>query len=174
MSDQSTEVVYEVSANGPSPSLAARASHRREMLLEQHSIVLEVPGYEGVLAVEYRAVGYPESKRIHERLRRIRDEAERELYVAADHLLVASTNSFEMSEHGSRELGHGWGLELARELGIEIGEGMSARQAVLACFPREQLLLTHFYVDYSEWLSGATLEVDSEQARDFPGTTSPS
>jgi hypothetical protein len=123
-----------------------------------------------VLAVEYRAVSYQESKRIQERLARVKDEAEKEIYAAADHLLLASFNAYDLTCSPVREIGFGWGIGLAKAMEVEISEGMTPRQALLACFPREQLLLTHFYNDYSDWLSGATVDVDEEQVRDFPPT----
>lgn len=151
-------------------SLAARAQRRREDLLNRQTTVLEVPGYEGVLAVEYRALSYAEIRRISRRNERVSDESTRELYVGADTLMAASVNSYELLEDGNRkELEMGWGVTLARALGVEIPDTMTARQALFACFPRDMLMTAHV-LEYGEWLSSAEGDVDEEQRRDFPAT----
>lgn len=153
---------------GPSMTLADRARVRRQALMDQRTVRLEVPMYEGIVAVEYQALGYAQQRRISERVRNVKDDAERELYIAADQLLTASINSYEMlPEGGVNELGVGWGVTLAKFLGVENAEDMTPRQAMLSCFPREQLMIVHF-AEYTDWLAGALLEVDDEQRPDFP------
>jgi hypothetical protein len=160
-----------VDTNGAG-SLAARASARREALLSAHSTIMEVPGYEGILAVEYRAMDYAEGRKIGAKHERQRDEATRELYTAADQLIAASINSFDLTEGQPRELNLSWGLALAKMLGVD-AEGMTARQATMACFARDTLLTRH-WAEYIEWLSSAETDVDEEQAADFRSTISPS
>jgi hypothetical protein len=154
-------------------SLAARATARRQEISERKSLVLEVPGYEGLLAVEYRALAYHEGRKIAARHQRQHDDAVREIYIAADQLIRASVNSYELREDGtSIELGIGWGRELAERLGIKIHDTTTARQAVLACFPSDVLLTRHF-VEYGEWLQDTQSDVDDEQRADFLPTASP-
>jgi hypothetical protein len=95
-------------------SLAERARERRRQLETRHTTVLEPPGYEGLLAVEYR--------------------------------------------------------ELAQELGIELSDTLTARQAVFACFPRDIFVANHF-AEYMSWLSEVESDIDVEQAADFPTTS---
>jgi len=153
-------------------SLASRAAGRRQEISERKAVVLEVPGYEGVLAVEYRALTYSEGRKIAARHQRQSDDAVRELYTAVDQLIRASVNSYELLEDGSkRELGVGWGRDLAMMLGVEIYDQTTARQAVLASFAND-VLMTRHYIDYSEWLQNVQEEIDEEQRVDFPRTTS--
>lgn len=163
------ETAVSEASNG---SLSARAAQRRKTLSEERSSIIEVPGYEGILAVEYRALSYSEARKVVARHERVKDEATRDLYIAADHLIRASVNSYELVDgdvEKRRELGHGWSLSLARELGIEVDETMTVRQAVLACFPRDTLLGAH-YADYSGWLNNIEQEIDEEQRKDFHKT----
>lgn len=155
-------------------SLAERAKARRDQLLDRQTVTLEVPGYEGILEVEYRALSYSESRKIVARHQRQRDDAVRELYIAADQLIAASINAYEITGDETRKaLECGWGLQLARMLGVEVSEGTTARQAIFKCFARETLLSAH-YIEYTEWLSSADAEADQEQRVDFQQTTSSS
>lgn len=154
-------------------SLAARAKARREALLDQHSTTIEVPGYEGVLAVEYRALGYAETRKIAARHQRQSDEATQELYIASDQLIAASINAYELHDDGTREeLGVGWGLGLASMLGVDT-DGLTPRQAMFGCFARD-VFVTRHWADYIEWLSSAQADVDEVQRADFQPMTSPS
>jgi len=150
-------------------SLQARAQARREVLLDRQTTRLEVPGYEGILEVEYRAMTYAEGRKINARHERQRDEATREIYTAADQLIAASVNAYEITPEGAKELNVGWGPALAKMLGIDV-EGLTVRQAVLACFTRDTFLTRH-WAEYVEWLSSAEADVDEEQAADFSPTT---
>jgi hypothetical protein len=80
-------------------SLAERARERRRQLETRHTTVLEPPGYEGLLAVEYRVITYGDVRKITQRHERIQDDATRELYSAADHLIMASINSWPFDPH---------------------------------------------------------------------------
>lgn len=156
-------------SNG-SGSLQARAAARRDALLKRQTTIMEVPGYEGILAVEYRAITYAEGRKIATRHERQRDEATREVYVAADQLIAASVNAYELQEgKEGKELGVGWGLALAKMLGVDTTD-MTIRQATLACFARDTFLTRH-WSDYVEWLSSAEADVDEEQRADFPVTS---
>jgi len=157
-----------VDTNGAG-SLAARAQARREALLDQQTTIIEVPGFEGILAMEYRAMSYGEGRKINQRHERQRDDATRELYVAADQLIAASVNALELDGTEATPLDLRWGAELAQRLGIDV-EGMTARQAMMACFVRDTFLTRH-WADYIEWLSTATADVDEEQAQDFQVTS---
>lgn len=155
-----------------SASLQARAEARREALLQRQTTIIEVPGYEGILAMEYRAMTYAEGRKINARHERQRDEATRELYVAADQLIAASVNAHELTEgkNESTPLEVGWGVALARMLGVEVAEGTTVRQAMMGCFARDTFLTRH-WADYVEWLSSAEADVDEEQRADFPVTS---
>jgi hypothetical protein len=168
------EQVLEAQNNGQGPalgSLAERAQARREELQKRHTVCLEPPGYEGLLEVEYRVLTYADIKKIAARNERVSDDAMRDLYMAADGLLTASINSYEIVPGGGRrELGFGWGVQLGLALGYDV-EDLTPRQALFACFPRDFLLFTHYNSDYNDWLQGTTDSVDEEQAEDFQPTS---
>jgi hypothetical protein len=157
-------------------SLAARARTLRQQRLANQTITIEAPGLlAGILAIEYRATSYAESKRIATRHERQQDLAVRDLYMAADHLLLASVNAFEINERGEtqRELGFGWGISLAQALDVKLSEAATARQALMAIvedYASDVQLVTHYNV-YTEWLGGAFQEVDEQQQVDFHGRT---
>jgi hypothetical protein len=158
-----------MSTNG-SASLQARAQARREALLDRQTTIIEVPGYEGILAMEYRAMPYAEGRKINARHERQRDEATRELYVAADQLIAASVNAHELSDDGTtKPLEVGWGAPLARMLGVEVDDTTTVRQAMMACFARDTFLTRH-WAEYIEWLSSAEGDADEEQRADFQVT----
>lgn len=165
------ELDVEQQYKGPPASMAERAEQRRRHLLSQNTETFDVPGYIGILRVEYRAMDYKELRKIAARHQRVKDDADQELYIAADTLIAASENSFEVlpgekeGEERVRELGLTWGLSLARELGVTT-PGDTARQAVFAVFPQKTWLTQH-YTDYTDWLRGIGVQVDEEQSAEF-------
>ena len=160
--DEPTQVI-ETDHGG---SLAARAQARRQAILNRKTVRLEVPGYENILEVEYRGLTYAEGKRIISRHERQADDAIRDIYVAADQLMLASVNSYELVDGDRTELGMPWGKELARSLGVKVDDAMTARQAMIAAFATD-LHLTRHWADYVEWLGSAQDEADEEQRADF-------
>jgi hypothetical protein len=136
---------------------------------------LEVPGYEGILSMSYRALSYPEGRRIQQRNHRISDDAARELASAADGLIMASLEAFEHDEKTGelKGLGMAWGIQLARNLGVEVFETMTIRQAVMGCFAYDIWLMNHWN-EYSVWAGTAQIDVDEDQRLDFSPTSSPS
>ena len=148
-------------------SLAARAKARRQQLLERNTVILEPGEYEGIIAIEYRAISYEETRRIGERLNRITNAAERDLYLACDALIAACVQTYEIDTKGRRnELNAPLGVPLAIALGVEGVAELSPRQAMLGTFTDHIRLMVH-YAEYNEWLAGAQVDVDEEQAADF-------
>jgi len=162
-----------LSSNGVHPgSMAERARAMRENMLSRKTVVMEVAGYEGMLAVEYRGLGYAEARTMASRLERVSDETQRDLYFRADQMIAASVNAFDIRSDPKRELGFGWGIALAAELGVDKAEELTPRQAVLACFPGDyQYKLVEHTIELGEWFRGASNDVDLWQAQDFPVTS---
>ena len=149
-------------------SLAARAAARRAELSATRTCELPVPGYQDMLVIGYRALTYPEVKRISQRTAIIRDEAERDLATYADQLLLASTDAWEITQQGMRRhVGSGWTSGVLQTLGADLG--MTGRQMLLGVLPA--LLLIQHYTEYFEWLQGAEYDIDTEQSKDFPKTS---
>lgn len=158
--------------NGAAPgSMAERAQAIREEFLKRETVTMEVTGYEGVLAVEYRGLDYAEARKMATRNERVGAEV-RDLYSAADQMIAASVNAYDIGVEPKRELGFGWGVELAKHLGVVKADELTARQAVLACFPgRYQFKLAQHANDLGDWFLGNATDADSWQAQDFPVTS---
>jgi hypothetical protein len=152
-------------------SLAQRVNQRRAELQSQRTVTLDVPGYVGILAAEYRLLTWPTIRKIAHRHRKVRDEGVRELYVASDTLLLACEQVFEVKENGlSRPLGLKWGPELAVKLGVDnLPEASTNRQALIAIFDVDSRIVGH-YSEYVEWQQGEGVEVDQEVVADFVPT----
>jgi hypothetical protein len=150
-------------------SLAERVQARRAQLEARHTLRLEPPGYSGLLSVEYRPLSYSEVRAIARRHERIQDEATQELYMAADNLIAASIDSYDISGDEEVALGLRWGVELAHVLGFRdvVGDEFTPRQALFACFARDTSVVTH-YGQYAGWLTDVEEQLDQEQAEGFP------
>jgi hypothetical protein len=161
-----------VTQNGaPTGSMAERARALRTEFLLRETVVIEVAGYEGILAVEYRGLDWSEARKLANRNERVGEDI-RELYSAADQMITASVNAYDVGVEPKRELGFGWGIELAKHLGVERADELTARQAVLACFPgRYQFKLAQHANELGDWFLGNMTDTDSWQAQDFPVTS---
>jgi hypothetical protein len=150
-------------------SLSERARARRQQLQRQRTVILKVPGWENWLEVEYRALSWAEMRMISGRHERISDDATRDLYVAADTLILASVNSYALDDEGKRhELGLHWGIELAQRFGVDVDEGTTARRAVMSFFFHDLQLMGHCNMDYGEWLQSTEEDIDREEHEVFP------
>lgn len=165
-------------ADPPDESLAERARKRREALQRERTTVLEIPAYEGVVAVEYRILGYQLIRKLALMHARERDAGLRELYICADQLIRACENTYELRDdhpkidvegcnlHG-RPLGLRYGVELAQALGITtLSPGATARQALLAIFDVDSRVVAH-HAEYMAWTSGERVGLEQEVERDF-------
>lgn len=121
---------------------------RRQREIEQapeHTIVIPVPDFEDILAVQYRTLDYREMMIIEARQEKNKDDAERILFVAADKLIKACIRLVEPTGTDEyTETGYKWSLDAARDLfGKDLPNGTSARQALIACFKDEETLVMH-------------------------------
>jgi hypothetical protein len=152
-------------------SLRARISERRRVLQSQRTTTIDVPGYEGILAAEYHVLPWQTIRRNVTRHERQRDDGLRELYIAADGLLMACENIYEIKPDDNRvALNIVWGLAAAQKLGIELPANATARQALLAIFGVDSRIVGH-YSELVAWQQGENQELDEELARDFTTTT---
>lgn len=151
-------------------SLADRVAQRRSALQEKRSVTLDVPHYKGILAAQYRPLTYQEIRGTMARAEKIRDESDSELFLAASQLILACEDVLEVTPTGEHNsLGMRWGVALAEKLGVELPDGANARQALMAIFPYDVDVVTHF-AEYSQWLSDENNSVDEELAEDFTPT----
>jgi hypothetical protein len=152
-------------------SLRARIEARRKARQSQTTTTIDVPGYEGILAAEYRVLPWQTIRKNVTRHERQRDEGLREIYVAADGLLMACENLWEIKPDDTKvSLDVVWGIAAAQKLGIEVTPGMTARQALMAIFEVDSRIVGH-YSELVSWQQGENQELDEELARDFTTTT---
>ncbi len=127
-----------------------------------------LPGRKGRLVAKYRILGWPEQRAIVAENQKVSDQATQELYVAADSLIVSCvgvemlipTNAPAALERLAEDFNaaeHKLNRVLAEALGCDYAE--SDRQAVIAIFPSELALISH-YNDLFAAQSGADEEID--------------
>jgi hypothetical protein len=150
--------------NGAPPSealasLRERVQARREALQAQQSITLDVPGYNGELRARYRLIDFREARRINERIDTLRDldSATRELYIAADTLVIACEAVLDAEGHEFDP----WSPELAHSLGFP--DPQTARQAVFAVIFRDHWVIQHA-IEFETWVAGEVQAVTEELA----------
>ena len=154
---------------GPAPpqegSLAARMATRSEELEKQTSERFPIPGWEDILEVELRALGYRALRQALTRNERVRDEATRELYTVADQLLMATVGFWEVPQNGGqpRQMDETW-ESLAKRL-PNCPDGATPRQALLFLVGDKRL---HFLAqDWGEWAKTVDKQVHDEVQADF-------
>lgn len=155
---------------GPAPgSLAERMRARREALEKNTTTTWDLPGFDGILAVEYRALGYQALRKIVKRHDSQPDEALEELYIACDSLIAATVEVYEINETTGKLVATGerW-LELARRAGVDLPDNPTQRQALLALVP--DAAIVSLYLRYQRWLGRTGAEADDAVVRDFERT----
>jgi hypothetical protein len=126
----------EESANVGTQGLAARMKLRREQLQKQHSKVFDIPGWEGILAVELEVMDYQTSRKISRRHEKQRDPAIQELYTAAEQLIQATVRFHEVDAQTGKlkDTDGTWKTfaQLAAQgTGDRLPEDLSSRQALI-------------------------------------------
>jgi hypothetical protein len=150
-------------------SLADRMRARRDLVEAQHTKTLDIPGYEGVLAAEYRMLSWATIRKIAARHDGLRDPAMQEVYAAADTLIRACEEIHEVRGDGQlRATGERW-KALAQAAGAKLPDDATDRQALIALFVHDTRVMEH-YRDYEQWIRGRTGEVEDDVVRDFGET----
>lgn len=148
-------------------SLRDKVQARRAALQKDRTVTLDVPGYEGILRARYRVLSWKEIGKIGERVAKIKDldAAQRELWAAADTLVLASEAVYDAALDKDRKSdddppeGPKWCPQLAHDLGFP--DPQVPRVAVFAIFARDTQIMTH-YQTLMGWQDGENVEVDEE------------
>jgi hypothetical protein len=151
-------------------SLSGRMKQRAEQLSAQKTEIFDVPGFEGIVAVEFRMLSYERSRKIGQANDKVRSVAMRELYNMADQLVIATERFYEVMPDGTRKpVNHDW-VSLARGgLDRPLPAGLTPRQALLAVVGDRRV--SFLYGEWEDWQRGERTEIDSEVVRDFEVTT---
>jgi hypothetical protein len=157
-------------------SLSARMAARQEQLAKETTEKFDVPGWEGVLAVELRRVGYKRTKKIQSRNDRIRDEGDRDLANIADIIGWATVALYEVKgsdpqtgEAVYEQLDDTW-IDLARRLedAPDMDGDTGLRRAILFICGGDKRL--HFLAQqFGEWEKSGGADT-REEMRDFSTT----
>lgn len=152
---------------GPSLQQRIAQREREHEQAPEHTIILPVPGFEDILAVQYRALSVREMFAIETRVTKtIKDEYEQNLFGAADKLINACERIVEPTSDPDtfNDTGYQWGTKAARELfNRTLPEPSTARQALLSIFREEESLFAHFTA-YEEQRAAVRKRLDSDLA----------
>lgn len=149
-------------------SLAQRMQSRSQELERQVTEVFDIPGWEDILSVELRLMGWQVLRGIGQRNRKVKQVALQELYTAIDSIITATSQFYEVQ--GERRVtleGDTW-ISLARRTGKKLPDELTQRQAVLALVGDTRVMV--LYNEWQEWMQGERREVDEEVMRDFETT----
>jgi len=145
----------------PANTLQAELRAARARAMHKHTRDFAIPGYGGRLWGTFRALDdYAEVRKIVLEHRRVPDEAEGEVLIAAD-TLVKSCDSVYAVRHGERT---DLGMTLGRQLAEFLGEPVeNDRQAIFAIFP-DTLTVMSLYGEIDRWIRAVGVEADEETA----------
>jgi hypothetical protein len=158
-----------VEAQPASASLSSRMAQRQEELNANETERFPLPGWDDMLEVELRALGYRAIRKTMEDNSRIRDEATRELCSFADQLVKATVGFHEIPEGGgkSQPIEDDW-VDLARRAPNCPTRNLTPRVAVLFLVGEKRI---HFLVqDWAKWAKTVRKDVDRAVMEDFEGT----
>lgn len=151
-------------------SLEARARRRHQQLEQEQTEIFEVPGWQDILGVELRLIGWEEGRKIGQRLRKVKPEALRELYIMCDLILAATDGLHELLPGGgSRRSRHTW-VSLAQAVlpAGELPDNLTPRRALIAIVGDKRV--PALYAVWQNWSGGAREEVTEEVVEDFGKT----
>lgn len=125
-------------------SVQARLQNARATILATDKVTLEIPGYGGLFA-HYRLLDFRDTRKVGEETTAsgVKGEIDRELYLAANHLLAASTGTEAHIDGDIHDLQRPLGRALAEYLGLG-DEFENDRQALFVIFRREIDLMDQF------------------------------
>lgn len=160
------EEFNEISPVEESGSLSERMAARADVLEQQQTDWFPIPGWEGLLEVELRALGYKSIRATIERNKRVRDIGTRELYSLADQIAKATVGFREVEGEKTKGISDDW-VSLARRL-PNAPDDLNTRKAILFLVGDKRL---HFLVEeWGEWARSIRKDVDEEVSSDFGGT----
>jgi hypothetical protein len=124
-------------------SIQERLRSNRQKIQIKDSVTLEIPGYGGLFA-HYRLLDFRETREVGDQVTAtgVKGEKDRELYLAAHHLLTANTGIEARIDGQTHDLGLTLGRDLATYL--DLGDCENDRQAVFTIFRRELDVMDQF------------------------------
>ena len=139
----------------------------RRLQREQRSTeTFDVPGFEDLFKVEMQVIGYKRLADVALRHNRVRDEALRTLYIAADQILMATVGFHRVKDDGGfvEAEGDTW-LALARTFDNTIDSTVRPRPALIRLLEGSGVIALNN--DWYEWNTRGNQDVDKELMGDF-------
>jgi hypothetical protein len=158
-----------------SQSLAGTLGERRKELVEmrQKTLVLPVPGYEGLLFARYRPLPYEDLRRIQLRHEGIGKDPHVEVNAAAD-MLIEACEDLLVPVAGAPEgeyesLGKTWTPAAVRELfEIDLADGVTTRSAFKAAMADDSTRIMEHYGRFMIEAAALYEVVNEEMAGELP------
>jgi hypothetical protein len=144
-------------------SLEARMAARGEELDDLRIEIFEVPRWEQMLAVELRMLSWKRLRKVVEKHRRQTVDL-RDLYTAADQILLATVGFYEVND-GNRTPAPNMSWTKAYQAWKRTSD-VTPRQALLGLVGDVQTIV--LWNDWQEWMKGSRPDVDRELQEDFP------
>jgi len=147
-------------------SFEERMRARRLQREQRTTESFDVPGFEDLFRVEMQVIGYKRLADVALRHARVRDEALRTLYIAADQILMATVGFHRVKDEGGYEQADGdtW-LSLARSFDNTIDATLRPRAALIRLLEGAGVIALNN--DWYEWNTRGNQTVDKELAGDF-------
>jgi hypothetical protein len=145
--------------------MEAHAEHLRKDVTEQ----FPVPGWESMLMVELKRLGYKRIRALQKRNDRVRDAATRELYSMCDQIITATVGFHEVLENGeTQELPDDTWITLAQNV-PGCPDEITPRQAILFLTGDDKRV--HFLAaEWGEWSRAGEADETEEVRADFVST----
>lgn len=148
-------------------SLADRVKQRRRALETRQNETFDLPGYEGILAAEFRLLAWTEGRKIGRVNAEVPEEELQLLYTCADGLLAAHTRFFEVHGTEQVEITETW-QTLCTLAGRSIPTDASDRVAMLALL--DDVGVMSLWSEYETWRITRGRRINEEVTRDFKKT----
>lgn len=151
-----------------SNSLSARMERRSQELASQVSEIFEIPGWDEILEVELRLMGWEALRKIGIRNQKVKGVPMQELYTSVDQIVAGTEKFYELDDEGNRKPIKDTWTSLARRTGKNLPQDLTPRQAVLALVGDTRVMT--LYNAWQEWMKGERSQADEELVRDFERT----
>lgn len=145
-------------------SLDARMQARAEAIQKNNTELFDIPGFEGLLQVELRRLGYKKMKQIQSRNAKERDEATRDIYNMADQILWATEGLYQVRNGEPVAIEDTW-LDLAHRL-PNTESVTTPRQAVLVMTGGDERIL-FLTAQWAKWMGDTKADEDEGVQADF-------
>jgi hypothetical protein len=151
------------------PSLRSRMEAHAEELRKDVTEKFLIPGWESMLLVELKRLGYKRIRALQKRNERIRDPGTRELYSMCDQIVDATVGFHEVLPNGAaRELPDDTWVTLARNV-PNCPDEITPRQAILFLTGDDKRV--HFLAsEWGEWSRAGDTDEAEEVRADFVST----